>query len=222
MIYADNLFVCLAIPLLTALAFIRGSARRLCGFLIAGMLVCLLSAYIDGFLSALIGFSVDDTAIFLAPVTEEFMKLMPLLFYVLVADPTDNALLSAAIMVGAGFATFENACYLLSVGTSNLAFILERGLAVGVMHVVCALAVGFGLSLIRRFRSPEAIGALGVFAFTVTYHAVYNLLASVPGAPQIISDALPLFSAGVFFLFRKRRNPQRTGSGTAASEKGSA
>lgn len=201
--YAENLFVGLALPLFVALLFVRGRSRHVCGALLAGMAVCLLSAYIDSFLLSVSGMSLDDAAVYLTPVTEEAMKLAPLLFYFLVAEPSDDDLLIAAVMVGAGFATFENACYLLDVGTEQLSYVLIRGLAVGVMHVVCALATGFGLTLVRKVQRMAAIGTLGIFAYTVTYHAVYNLLVSAPGVSRGIGYVLPLFTAALFFAISR-------------------
>jgi len=146
------------------------------------------------------GLSVDDTAIFITPICEECMKLMPLLFYFLVFCPKDNSLLASAVAVGVGFATFENCCYLLSGETENLSYILIRGFAVGVMHIMCAVGVGFGLIFMTRVRHMAAVGALGILALTVTFHAVCNLLVSVPGISQSVSYSLPLLTAFIGFI----------------------
>ena len=49
MVYSENILVCIAIPLLIALIFTQRSTRRFIGSFVMGMLICLLSAYISGF-----------------------------------------------------------------------------------------------------------------------------------------------------------------------------
>ena len=44
MIYIENIFVCLAIPLALCILFIGGRTRIFMLFMMAGMSVCLLSA----------------------------------------------------------------------------------------------------------------------------------------------------------------------------------
>ena len=49
MIYSENIFICIVIPLLLSLLFIRKEGFRFVLGLVIGMLVCLLSAYISAF-----------------------------------------------------------------------------------------------------------------------------------------------------------------------------
>ena len=49
MIYIENIFVCLAIPLLLCILFMGGRTRTFMLFMITGMGVCLLSAYVNSF-----------------------------------------------------------------------------------------------------------------------------------------------------------------------------
>jgi RsiW-degrading membrane proteinase PrsW (M82 family) len=206
--YAENLLLCIAAPLAVALLFVHGGARRFCGFFLAGMLVCLLAAYIDSFLMAMTDFSVDDAAIYLTPITEECMKLLPLLFYELVLEPDDPDLLAAAVAVGTGFATFENCCYLLAGDASQLTYVLVRGFAVGVMHTSGALAAGIGLTLMKRYRQMAGFVLLGILSAVVTYHAVYNLLVSVSGPPRWAGYGLPLaVTAAAAAWQRKKKAP---------------
>lgn len=50
-------------------------------FCLAGMGMCLLSAYLNTFLAALYGADAFAATVEIAPVVEEGMKLLPLLFY---------------------------------------------------------------------------------------------------------------------------------------------
>ena len=56
-------------------------------FCIAGMGVCLLSAYINTFLAAVCQADALAATAEIAPVVEEMMKLLPLVFYLLVFEP---------------------------------------------------------------------------------------------------------------------------------------
>ncbi len=134
------------------------------------------------------------------------MKLLPLLFYMAVFSPQEMTLLTFAITLGAGFATFENCCYLLATGSESLTFTLVRGLAVGVMHIACMLAITLSLIMVRRHRVFTFSTVVGSLSLSVVFHALYNLLVSVPGLPSSVGYALPLMMALILYWpYRKLR-----------------
>ena len=49
MTYIENIFLCLAIPMILSLFFIRGRSRSYTLFVTIGMGICLLSAYVNSF-----------------------------------------------------------------------------------------------------------------------------------------------------------------------------
>lgn len=204
MIYAEHILICIAVPLLIALAFIRGNARRFAVSLLAGMGVCLLAAYISSYINSLTGFGETQTAVYISPVVEELMKFLPLLLYLAMLSPENGSLLLAAAGVGTGFAIFENCCFLASPQMSSFAFVAVRGFAVGVMHVVSALSLALGLALVRRFRALQLPGVLGALSLSMTFHGLYNLLVAHPGAPAIIGYILPMLTAVVLYPAWKR------------------
>ncbi len=210
MIYSENILLCISIPLLLTLLYVRGSARRsLAGFLI-GMAICLLSSYISGFLTLLTRMELRESAVYISPTTEEIMKLLPLLFYMAVFRPGEMTLTTFAISLGAGFATFENCCYLLSAGSESLGFTLVRGLAVGVMHIVCMLAMSLSIIMVRRYRAFSFSTVVGCLSLSVVFHALYNLLVSVSGIPATVGYGLPLLAAAFFYWpYRKLREACR-------------
>ena len=118
MIYAENILLCIAAPLLLSLLFVRDQARQYVLVFVTGMVACLLAAYITGFLRLLIGWEETEVRIFISPVVEELIKLLPLLILLLLSEPKDDTLLLLAVALGTGFSTFENCCSLLSSGTS--------------------------------------------------------------------------------------------------------
>ncbi len=121
MTYIENIFICLAIPLILSLFFTKGRARSFTLFLTVGMGVCLLGAYVSSFFMGYYGV---------------VMKLLPLLFYFLIFEPEPKELPSAAIAIAVGFATFENVCYLTENGAEDFTFLLIRGISAGAIHIL--------------------------------------------------------------------------------------
>ena len=81
MTYIENIFLCLAIPMILSLFFIKGRSRSYTLFVTIGMGICLLSAYVNSFFMWLYGVDGTVAAIEITPVCEELLKLLPLLFY---------------------------------------------------------------------------------------------------------------------------------------------
>ena len=204
MIFSENVLVCMAVPLLLALVFLRDNARQFVLNFLLGMAACLLGAYVSGFVDAASGMGVEDTAIFISPVVEEAMKFLPLLFYFLMFDPDDDHLFLSAVGIGAGFASFENICSMIASGTERLGFLLIRGLAVGVMHIVSVFAMILGLVVARRFKALRLSSAVGALSLSMLFHGIYNLLVSQPGVTSVIGYGLPLLTAGLLFLALRR------------------
>lgn len=152
MTYIENIFLCLALPMLLSLLFISGSPRRFTLFVVLGMATCLLSAYVSSFFMGRHQCSAVTTAIEIAPVCEEILKLLPLLLYFLIFEPDSHKLTPAAIGIAVGFATFENVCYLTENGAGSFVFLLIRGMSAGALHLVCGILTGLALAYV--FRRP--------------------------------------------------------------------
>ena len=71
MTYVENIFLCMASPLLVAALCMGRRQLRLFLFCIAGMGVCLLSAYINTFLAAVCQADALAATVEIAPVVEE-------------------------------------------------------------------------------------------------------------------------------------------------------
>ena len=199
MIYIENIFVCLAIPLALCMLFVGGRTRAFMLFMMVGMSVCLLSAYVNSFFMGHYGVSATVGVVEITPVCEEVMKLLPLLFYVLIFEPKVRNLPEAAIALAVGFATFENVCYLTENGAENLMFLLIRGLSAGALHILCGILIGFGLSYVFRRRWLAFTGTVGLLGACIVFHAIYNLLISGDGAWRTAGYLFP--SALIALLF---------------------
>ena len=203
MIYSENIFVCMIVPIFITLIFAKGNARRLEANFIIGMFACLLGAYISGFFNVITDMGVEDTAIFISPVVEEGMKFLPLLFYFYMFEPDDDSIFLAAVGVGAGFASYENVCYMVSSGAESLSFLLIRGLAVGVMHIVSVYASVLGLVIVRKLKAVRISTTIGALSLSMLFHGTYNRLVSAPGITSYIGFAVPLLTA-VAMIFAAR------------------
>ena len=181
MTYIENIFLCLALPMLLSLLFTSGSPRRFTLFVVLGMATCLLSAYVSSFFMGRHQCSAVTTAIEIAPVCEEILKLLPLLLYFLIFEPDSHKLTPAAMGIAVGFATFENVCYLTENGAANFNFLLIRGISAGALHLLCGVLSGFGVSYVFRRRWLAATGAVGILGACIGFHAIYNLLITADG-----------------------------------------
>ena len=203
MTYIENVFACIAAPLLVAaLCAGRGHARFFI-FAIAGMSACLLSAYVNTFFAALLDASLLEATAEIAPVVEEIMKLLPLVFYLLVFEPEGDRIRAAILVTAVGFATFENVCYLIENGAEDLGFLLIRGFGTGAMHIVCGVIVGYGMVYVWPRGSLRAAGSCALLGTAVVFHGVYNLLASYGGRAQYVAYALPLLLLAAAFAARQ-------------------
>ena len=207
MTYIENIFICMVSPLLVAALCMGRRQLRFFLFCIAGMGVCLLSAYINTFLAAVCRADALAATAEIAPVVEEMMKLLPLVFYLLVFEPEGDKIKAAAITVALAFATFENVCYLIQNGADRFSFIFFRGFGTGAMHVLCGLIVGGGLAYTWQRTWLKIAGTCGLLGAAITLHAIYNLLIAYGGAAQYIAYALPvlLVAAGRLSAFRLSR-----------------
>lgn len=204
MIYAENILICIAVPLFISLIFVKGNARHFVASFLVGMGVCLIAAYISGFTGLVSGLNENDTAIFISPVIEETLKFLPFLYILVLFAPENDDLLLCALGIGAGFATFENCCHILSAGAESLTYILIRGLAVGVMHIVSMLMLAIGMAVIRHIRAFSVSGIIGALALSMMFHALYNLLVSEPGISSYIGYVIPLVTAVLLYIpYRK-------------------
>ncbi len=202
MTYIENILLCLALPLILSLFFIKGRVRRYALFLIVGMAVCLLSAYVSSFFMGQYGVNGTVAAIEITPVCEEGMKLLPLLFFYLIFEPEPREMPAVAIAIAVGFATFENVCYLTENGAANFSFLLIRGLSAGALHILCGVLSGFGVSHVFCRRWLAVTGTAGILGACTGFHAIYNLLITAEGGWRLAGYLFP--SALLLLLFLAR------------------
>ena len=203
MSYVENIFICFATPILVAAVCMRGRGRRMMLFMLAGMAVCLLASYITTFLAAVEGANTLATSLKIAPMTEEFMKFCPILFYLLVFEPGRGEIGDCVLMTAVGFATFENACYLAANGASQFIYLMIRGFGTGTMHVVCGVIIASGLFLLWERPWMRTAGALGLLTVAVTYHGIFNLLVAQDNAVAYFGYGFPILTVLIGMLLEQ-------------------
>jgi RsiW-degrading membrane proteinase PrsW (M82 family) len=205
MIYAENVFFCIAGPLLIGLFLLKGETRRFIGFFGLGILACLLASYVNGFVALFTntGYASLTSAqimVQVTPICEEVMKALPVFVFVALALPKREDIIGVALAVGLGFATFENICYLAQYGAQDMAFVLIRGFSAGVTHAVCAALLGFGYAALYKRGRLVVPGVFALLCLSTTYHSIYNLLVTAGGAWQTVGYILPLVTAGIILF----------------------
>ena len=84
-----------------------------------------------------------------------------------------------------------------------------RGLAVGVMHLVCALVLVLGLWLAKRIKGITPAGVIGALSLSTAFHGLYNLLVSEPGLSTTFGYILPMGTTVVMYAYYCRGKNRR-------------
>lgn len=203
--YIENTYICLAAPLLLAVICMRKEARRSLSFILSGMTSCLLSAYVSTFLAGVSNSDLAAASYEISPVMEEIMKLLPLLFYLLVFEPEEKTVISGALMISVGFATFENVCFLTSYGTSEFFRLVIRGFGTGAMHVVSGMVIATGLFFLWDQKRLRLVGVFALLCFVITFHAIFNIFVNQNGVIFWIGALIPLVTVLSYLIFFRKK-----------------
>lgn len=201
MVPVENLFVGIAAPMLLTLFILKNGARRFNLFFILGMAVALSAGFINPVLFSMTNYGSLDASIYVAPISEEILKAIPILVYLLIFKPQKNDIIIAALAIGVGFATLENGTYITEYRDVALLFGVLRGFATGVMHAVNTAIVGFGMCYVsdKRFNAVFTFAFLGT---VITYHSIFNMLVTAPTGIKYVGWVLPALTATVIILLR--------------------
>ena len=188
-------------------------------FFLCGVLVCILAAYVNSFISGALGISMVDSAVVVAPIAEECLKAVPILIFFLLLKPDFKSLLSAAIAVGAGFAVLETLEYALT-GYSAPAEILLRLFSTCIMHALTVSVFAASLWYVtRKGLTPSwfitVMCGFGILAGGITLHGCFNLLINSAGVIHYIGFIIPIVIAVVyaacFCIWNRKMKRAKTG-----------
>lgn len=173
------LAICISAPLILMSALADAKSRRLLGFMILGMYVAVLASEINAILAFLFRDSMDHfhLTITITPVCEEILKALPLLFTAVVFCDKRERLFQRAMSIGLGFAILENTFILIkNVEAVSLLWAMIRGFSSGLMHALCTISIGIGISLVKKRKKLFVCSTFAWLIAASIYHSIYNML----------------------------------------------
>lgn len=196
------LFVSISIPMLLMALLVEKKARLPVVFMLIGIVVSVFAAEVNAVLSKVLSMDLYSITVIVTPVSEELLKALPVLYYALVISDKRERLFTASMAIGIGFAVLENAYYLVNYADFNMLGAVIRASGVGLMHGMCTLLVGVGISFVKKKRKLFAVGTFGLLSTAIVYHGVYNIL--IQSQYSIVGALLPIATYIPFFVWRLR------------------
>ena len=197
------LFVSVFVPILLMACLIEKKARQPIIFVLIGIFVSVFAAEVNGLLCVLLPMSTYEITIIVTPITEELLKAIPILVFATAITAKKEALFTASMAVGIGFAVLENAYYLLNDASFNMFDAIIRAFGAGLMHGMCTLLVGVGISFVRKKNKIFVVGTFALLSTAITYHGIYNML--VQSEYPAVGYLLPISTYIPFFVWRIRK-----------------
>ena len=196
------LFVSIFIPILLMAMLVENKARFPIIFVLVGIFVSVFASEVNGVLLQMLDMDVYNVTVIVTPMTEELLKALPILYYAIVISDKREKLFSASMATGIGFAVLENAFYLLNYSNFNMLSAIIRAFGAGLMHGMCTLVVGVGISFVKKKRKLFAVGTFGLLSTAIVYHGIYNIL--IQSEYSIAGALLPIATYIPFFIWRLR------------------
>ena len=194
------LFISISIPLLLMALLMEKKARLPILFMIIGIFVSVFASEVNGLLSKLLSMDTYSMTVIITPVTEELLKALPILYYAIVISDKRERLFTASMAIGIGFALLENAYFLLNSDNFTIIIAIIRAFGAGLMHGMCTLLVGVGISFVKKKRKLFAVGTFGLLSTAIVYHGIYNIL--IQSDFSIVGALLPIATYIPFFIWR--------------------
>ncbi|MBR0311388.1 MAG: PrsW family intramembrane metalloprotease [Oscillospiraceae bacterium] len=203
------MYVCFLIPMLLSLFSLGRRERLAVGSILVGATVCLAVSGLNAHLYVLTGRDMLYYTTTISPITEEIVKALPVLVYAFAVSSDRDRLISISFAVGLGFAIMENMIiFTQNLSDMNVMWAIVRGFGAGLMHSVCTVAVGIGISLVRTKKKLFYCGTAALLMMAVTYHAIFNTVAL--SAYRTLGFALPVLTYIPILCLRIREKNTKT------------
>lgn len=197
-------FISLTISLGLMLPLMEKKVRRLVVFMIVGIFACLFVSEVNNILLEQFNNDMFYVTTTITPITEEIVKMLPIIYFALVISDEKRALIPNAFAVGVGFALLENVVILTqNIDTVTIPWAFVRGFGSGLVHGICTVMVGWGISYIRKRRKFFFCGTFALLSAAIIYHSIYNLL--VQSEYQYVGILLPLATYIPLLIILKKR-----------------
>ena len=194
------LFISISVPLLLMALLMEKKARLPISFMIIGIFVSVFASEVNGLLSNLLSMDTYSMTVIVTPVSEELLKALPVLYYAVVISDKRERLFTASMAIGIGFALLENAYFLLNSDNFTIIIAIIRAFGAGLMHGMCTLLVGVGISFVKKKRKLFAVGTFGLLSTAIVYHGIYNIL--IQSEFSIVGALLPIATYIPFLILR--------------------
>ena len=201
------LFVSISIPILMMTLLIEKKSRLPVLFMLVGIFVSVFASEVNGLLAELIDIGMYNVTIVVTPITEEVIKALPILYFAIVISDKREQLFTASMATGIGFAVLENAYYLLNYPNFSMLSAVIRAFGSGLMHGMCTLLVGMGISYVKKKKKMFAVGTFGFLSTSIVYHGIYNIL--IQSKYSLIGALLPIITYIPFIIWRIRNREDR-------------
>ena len=158
------------------LALLEKKSRLLIFYVATGMVTCIISAEINTFLKESLSLTVTYFVTNISPVTEEIIKLVPVLIHAMFVSRKRDELIGVSIAVGVGFSVLENIVYITADAKALLADAVLRGFTGGLGHGLFTLISGYGLSFAGSKKRYFLPGTVALINTSAVMHSVHNTL----------------------------------------------
>ena len=210
----DNLnyivFICIIVAFGMMLPLLDSKTRGVVVFMMTGICCCLFISEVNNILLQVFDNDMLYVTTTITPITEEIIKALPILYCAIVITDERRTLIANAFAVGVGFALLENMIIMLqSINEVTIFWALIRGFGSGMVHGLCTVMVGYGISYIRKRRKLFVCGTFALLSAAITYHAVYNVL--VQSQFRMAGILLPILTyiPAIYFVRRKLQSDKR-------------
>ena len=203
------IYICFLIPMVLSLFIMGKKSRLVVGYVLIGTTVCILASELNTHIYLGLGKDMLYFSTTVAPVTEEILKALPILFYALIISDDRQKLAQSAFAVGLGFAIMENVIMITqNLYSVDIKWAIMRGFGASLMHSICTVAVGIGISFVRKRKKLFYCGTLSLLMLAITYHSIYNTLVMSPqkyyGVILPICTYIPI----LFFSIKRKKIEQ--------------
>ena len=196
------LFVSISVPILLMALLVNKNSRLPILFMLFGIFISVFASEVNGLLAQTLNMGLYDITVIVTPITEELLKALPVLYYAIVISDKKEKLFTASMATGIGFAILENAYYLLNYPNFNMLSAVIRAFGAGLMHGMCTLLVGVGISFVKKKSKLFAVGTFGLLSTAIVYHGIYNIL--IQSEYSIAGALLPIATYIPFLVWRVR------------------
>ena len=160
------------------------------------------AAELNGLLRDILPMDIFEITVIVTPITEEILKAVPILIYAISFTAKNEKLFTASMAVGIGFAILENPFYMLNNASFSMVDAVIRAFGAGLMHGMCTLLVGAGISFVKKKSKIFVVGTFALMSTAITYHGIYNML--VQSDYMIVGYLLPIATYIPFLVWRIR------------------